>query len=157
MKKTLLFAIIAISLVSCGKAPQAKYDLAKHCIDSLKQEGAMRSSGFYFLLDEFKDADSIIKRQESMLFKKYDEAKYMLDDVIVNARRFDNTNDISITPKAIVKDINYVSTNSVKLEVEIEFDNNQTRESKLQTANVVDEVIRRNLMNAKLVRVKIVE
>jgi hypothetical protein len=155
MKK--LIFLFAILLVGCSKVPQEKYNIAKHCVDSLREAGAMNTSGFYFLPDMMKEADSIIKRQEAMLFKKYDVASNILDDVIVNSRRFVITNDIVNVRKNAIRDINYVNTNSIKLEVEIEFDANQTKESKLQTANVVDETIRRNLINAKLIRVKILE
>jgi len=156
MKKLILFAI-AIMLVSCGKAPLEKYNTAKQCLDSLKAVGGMNSGGFYLLQDEFKDADSIIKRQESMLFKKYDEAKYMLDDVIVNARRFIMTNDkqsIKWFGKITAIPTSVSNSNIVKLEVELTFDSKQ---DPLKIANQVDESVRRSNFEAKLISVKIIQ
>ena len=167
MKKT-IFILFAITLISCSEGPKEKYDVAKHCLDSLKDNGAQNSIKYYDLLDNMKFAEGQIESENSKLFKKYDDVNKGLDEIINTARTFVITND---RPDAIEKarrgipndpiqaELNNIKTkvinpNVVRLEVELTFDNEQDA---LKVASQVDESIRRNIMNAKLISVKIIE
>ena len=142
---------VATLLTSCGKAPQEKYDLAKSCVDSLKQTGAQVSVKYDELIDRMKIVDEDMEKQNAMLFKKYDFVSQELDNIIRDSRRFIITYDRP-TP-AVVK--NDIPNNNIRLEVEITFD---TKQNALGIASQVDEAVRRSMnLNAKLISVKIIE
>lgn len=148
----IMFAVMLL-LVSCGKVPQEKYDIAKSCIDSLANVGAKSSVKFDDLQDRMKIVDENIEKQNTMLFKKYDFVSSELDNIIRDSRRF------IITYDRPTKTINPVTTitnsNSIRLEVEITFDSEQDA---LKIASLVDQAVRGNMnLNAKLISVKIME
>jgi hypothetical protein len=164
-------AVILISLmfVACGKVPQEKYDVAKHCIDSLADNGAKNSIKYYDLLDKMKNVDSEIEIQNSKLFKKYNFVDSALDDVITECRRFFITNDRPDEINRIRKGVPLVDPNSriptstipksinpnvVTLEVQLTFDNTPNA---LDIAGKVDQAVRSAVFNAKLISVKIYE
>ena len=152
MKKIILLFAIATLFTSCAKMPQEKYDTAKHCLDSLKDNGAINTLSYYDLLDRMKNVDAEIERQNAILFKKYDVVKSALNYITTEARRFVITND---RPKdRPVTTTNSNNSNVIRLEVEINFDANQDA---LKTASIVDQAIRNDLTYAKLIRVKIIE
>jgi hypothetical protein len=152
MRKIVLMFAVATLLMSCGKVPQEKYDLAKSCIDSLKQSGAQVSIKYDELIDRMAIVDKDILKQNTMLFTRYDFTSSELDNIIRDARRFIITNDRPAVKPIEVKDQN---TNIIRLEIEITFD---TKQDALGIANQVDEAVRRSMnLNAKLISVKIKE
>jgi hypothetical protein len=168
MRKIILLFAVILLLVSCAKVPQEKIDIAKHCLDSLVDNGAKNSIAYYDLLDRMKNIDAEIEIQNSKLFKKFDVVKSALDYVTNAARTFVITND---RPDAIEKARRGVplensnessstitksrNPNVVRLEVEITFDSEQDA---LKIASQVDDAVRHNMnLNAKLISVKIIE
>jgi hypothetical protein len=151
MKKIVLMIAVATLLVGCGKVPQEKYDLAKSCIDSLKQTGAQVSVKYDELIDRMRIVDENITIQESKLFKEYNFVSQELDDIVRDSRRFIITYDRP-TPTVVKND---TPNNNIRLEVEITFD---TKQDALGIASQVDEAVRRSMnLNAKLISVKIIE
>jgi hypothetical protein len=165
----MLLIAVTVLLVSCGKVPQEKYDTAKHCLDSLVDNGAKNSIAYYDLVDKMKVVDNDIQVQNSKLFKTFVNINSELDNVINLARTFVVTNDrpdeinkvrrgVPLTdPNRIVVNMPKSPTNpnAVRLEVEITFDSEQDA---LKIASLVDQAIRGNMnLNAKLISVKIIE
>lgn len=162
--KKIIFILLAISLISCGKLPQEKYDLAKHCLDSLENNGAKNCVAYYDLLDNMKYTDGQIEVQESKLFKKYDDVNKGLDEIINLARTFtityDRPADVEKARRGVPNDspsdntvFATVNPNSVTIEVVITSDD---KPDPLDIASRVDQAIRRDI-NAKLISVKIKE
>lgn len=150
MKKIILI-LLAISLVSCGKVPQDTVDKAKMCMDSLKNLGAENSSEYIELQQKMIDADEYLERQKSMLFKKFGLAKLRYEEIIDQAHHFEITNDRKQTQTIIVP----INSNTVNLEVQIDFDSPQNA---LEIANDIDNAIRHSVnTKAKLIRVNIVK
>jgi hypothetical protein len=166
MKKA-IFILLAVALVSCGKKPQEKYDIAKHCLDSLKDNGAKNSIKYYDLLDMMKYTDGQIEVENSKLFKKYDDVNKGLDEIINVARTFVITNDrpadverarrgvsdLQAGPIGIIPN-GTKNPNIVTLEVQLTFDTTPTA---IDIASKVDLAVRSAVFNAKLISVKIVE
>ncbi len=165
----MLLIAVTILLTSCDKIPQEKYDTAKHCLDSLVDNGAKNSIAYYDLVDKMKGVDNDIEVQNSKLFKKFDVVNNDLDYVINAARTFVVTNDrpdeinkvrrgVPLTdPNKIVVNMptSPVNPNVVRLEVELTFDSEQDA---LKIASLVDEVVRHNMnLNAKLISIKIIQ
>jgi hypothetical protein len=153
--KKLLLLIITISLISCSKMPQEKYDTARKCVDSLKYLGAETSLKFVELSDKMQKADDEYLKQQTMLFKDYKYFTKLNDEIIMDARKFvityDRINNIplSVTNKTIL------NSNVVRLEVEITFED---KPDALIIANQVDEAIRRSMnSNAKLISTKVIQ
>jgi hypothetical protein len=169
MRKIMLLFAVTILLTSCDKVPQEKYDIAKHCLDSLVDNGAKNSIAYYDLVDKMKVIDNDIQIQNSKLFKKFFDINIELDNVINTARTFVVTNDrpdeinkvrrgVPLTdPNRIVVNMPSRKTNPnmVRLEVELTFDSEQDA---LKIANIVDQAVRNNMnLNAKLISIKIIE
>ncbi len=139
--------------VSCAHPIEVgeKLNTAKHYLDSLQSEGAENSPEFRRLQFRMSEAEKIYEEESKLLFKHVvimDSLSNELNSIITDARHFVVTDYKSETEYLKNK------LNAVKLEVEIEF---ELQPDVLSTASLVDEVIRRNVMNAKLIRVKIIE
>lgn len=164
----LIVILFTITLISCGKMPQEKYDVAKHCLDSLADNGAKNSIAYYDLLEHMKYTDGQIENENSKLFKKFDDVNKGLDQIILDARTFVITYDrpdaiekarrgvpndpIQAGPNGIIpKGIN---SNIVTLEVQLTFDNTP---DPVDIASKVDQAVRSSVFNAKLISVKIVQ
>lgn len=151
-------AVLMLLPLACGKVPQEKVNIAKHCIDSLKNAGAGNSSKFIELQDTLKSVYAQIEVQNSKLFKKFNQINSSLDEVITVSRRFVITDDILAT-KQIANTLSTVNLNgnTYRFQVEIDMDaqRNLTSDDVLEMANKIDQAVRNNVLNAKLIRVKI--
>jgi hypothetical protein len=169
MRKIIIMFAVMLLLVSCGNVPQEKYDTAKHCLDSLVDNGAKNSIKYYDLVEKMKTIDNDIQVQNSKLFRKFIDINNELDEVINLSRTFVVTNDrpeeinkirrgVPLTdPNRIVVNMpnRTVNPNMVRLEVELTFDSEQDA---LKIATLVDQAVRSNMnLNAKLISVKIIE
>lgn len=155
--KYLVILLSILLLSSCGKVPQDSYERAELCIDSLRAAGAENTMAFLNLQLSMKKNVAEMEKQKAMLFKKFGFVKYTFDSITNAARHFIMTDDIEDERPEYRSNLKAENMNSIRLVLEIDFSTTLSKEDALKIAADIDEAVRRNIIGAKLIRVKIVE